>query len=70
MPDDPAKTAIQLRAGAKRLKSAASALDGRASELPRSMQRRLLKLQANILREGADTVADRALEIDPAKGEA
>jgi len=69
MTDDPTKTAAQLRAGAARLRNASKALEGRANELPRSFQRRLLKLQAGILREGAATVDDRALEVDPAQGE-
>ena len=70
MNDDPARTAIKLRNGAARVRQGASALDGRANEMPRSFQRRMLKLQADILREGAETLDVRALEIDPPKGEA
>jgi hypothetical protein len=67
---DPAKLAAELRAGAVRVRGAADALDGRAAELPRSMQRRLLRLQAGILKEGAATLDDRALEVEPVKGHA
>jgi hypothetical protein len=70
LPKDPAKIAAELRAGAIRVRGAAEALNGRAEKLPRSMQRRLLRLQAGILKEGADTLDDRALEIEPAKGSA
>jgi len=70
MSEDPARTAIKLRNGAERVRRVGNALDGRAEQLPRSFQRRMLKLQADILREGAETLDVRALEIDPAKGEA
>jgi len=52
------------------VRGGAKALEGRAETLPRSLQRRLLKLQANILRDSARTLEDRALEIEPAKGSA
>lgn len=70
MTNDPAKLAIQLREGAERVLRGAGALDARANELPRSTQRRLLKIQAKILREGASELRDRALAVDPPRGRA
>jgi hypothetical protein len=68
--EDPVKTARQMRAGAARVRGGAAALEARAEELPRSFQRRLLKLEAEILRDGAATMETRALEVEPAKGSA
>lgn len=70
MVKEDARKAAELRAGAARVRSAADALKDRADALPRSFQRRLLKLQAGILREGAANLDDKALEIEPARGEA
>lgn len=67
--EDAAK-ARELRAGALRVRGAADALSRRAEQLGRSTMRRLLRLQAGILREGAATLEERALEVDPAKGRA
>ena len=70
MKDDPANLASQLRAGAKRVRGAADLLDQGAVKLPRSTQRRLLRLQAQILKAGAADLEDKALYIEPAKGHA
>ena len=70
MADDPEKFAIRLRAGADRILGGAKALDGRAAQLPKSLQRHMLKLQAEILREGAAELKDRALAVQPTTGRA
>ena len=70
MIEDDTRKAAELRASAARVRGAADALKTRADTLPRSFQRRLLKLQAGILREGAADLDDKALEIEPARGEA
>ncbi|HEX4184004.1 MAG TPA: hypothetical protein VHY34_12175 [Caulobacteraceae bacterium] len=67
---DDAEAAKKLREAAGRVRRAADALKGRADELDRSTMRRLLKLQAGILQEGATTLEERALAVDPAKGRA
>lgn len=69
-PDDDVRKARALRAGAVRVRGAAEALADRADALPRSLQRRLLKLQAGILRDGAADLDDKALALEPARGEA
>jgi len=68
MPDDPEKLAARLRAGAERILGGAAALEGRAEELPESLQRHMLKRQADILREGAAELKDRALAVQPTTG--
>jgi len=68
--DDDLRKAAALRVGAARVRGAAAALSDRADALPRSLQRRLLKLQAGILRDGAADLDDKALALEPAQGEA
>jgi hypothetical protein len=65
-----ADAARKLRVAAVRVRSAADALRDRADQLDRSTMRRLLKLQAGILQEGAATLEQRALAVDPVKGRA
>ena len=68
MADDPEKLAARLRSGAERILGGADALEHRAEELPQSLQRHMLKLQADILREGAAELKDRALAVQPPAG--
>jgi hypothetical protein len=65
-----ADAARKLREAAVRIRGAATALRGRADEMDRSTMRRLLKLQAGILQEGAMTLDERALAVDPPRGRA
>jgi hypothetical protein len=64
------KTARRLRDGAHRVRGAAEALGVRADQMVGSMMGHLLKLQAGILREGAESLEERALAVDPPKGTA
>ncbi|HEX4179631.1 MAG TPA: hypothetical protein VHY32_02460 [Caulobacteraceae bacterium] len=70
MKDEDAKAAKRLRDGALRVRGAAEALGDRASQLNDSMMAHLLRLQAGILRDGAEVLDKRALAVDPPKGRA
>ena len=70
MTDEDANAARRLRAGALRVRGAAEALGQRADQMRGSMMGHLLKLQAGILRDGAEVLDERALAVDPPKGSA
>ncbi|MDR3509642.1 MAG: hypothetical protein P4L64_17265 [Caulobacteraceae bacterium] len=65
-----AEIARVLRLRAERVRDAADALAGRAEELRGSTMQRLLTLQAAMLKEGAENLESRALEVDPVQGRA
>ncbi len=65
---DDARIASALRARAHWVRDAVDALQGRAEELSGTTMQRLLRLQADMLRQGAETLEERALEVDPAQG--